>query len=67
VEVIVLLAHKMKLKAIAEGIESTKQFDRLREMGCECGQGYYFAQPMEAKAAYQFMTMREGVGRGAGG
>ena len=58
VEVIVLLAHKMKLKAIAEGIESAKQLDRLREMGCECGQGFYFSQPMEAKAAGQFMQQQ---------
>ncbi len=30
---------------MAEGIETTAQIDRLRELGCTLGQGYYFAQP----------------------
>jgi diguanylate cyclase (GGDEF)-like protein/PAS domain S-box-containing protein len=51
VEVIVLLAHKLKLKVIAEGIESAKQFDHLRDMGCNSGQGFLFSQPVDAKAA----------------
>lgn len=55
VEMIITLAHKMKLRVIAEGIETVRQFDRLRELGCELGQGYYFSQPLEAKAAEQFM------------
>jgi EAL domain-containing protein (putative c-di-GMP-specific phosphodiesterase class I) len=55
VELIVALAHKMKLSAIAEGIETARQAERLVELGCEYGQGYYFSQPLEAKAAEQFM------------
>lgn len=54
-EVIISLAHKLDLRAIAEGIESAKQLERLVEMGCEFGQGYYFSQPMESKAALQFV------------
>jgi diguanylate cyclase (GGDEF)-like protein/PAS domain S-box-containing protein len=53
--VIVSLAHKLDLRAIAEGIESAKQLERLVEMGCEFGQGYYFSQPLESKAALQFV------------
>ena len=49
VELIVTLAHKMKLKLIAEGIETARQAERLRELGCEFGQGYYFSQPLERK------------------
>jgi len=44
VELIILLAHKLKLKVIAEGIESAKQWERLRELGCDLGQGYFFSQ-----------------------
>jgi diguanylate cyclase (GGDEF)-like protein/PAS domain S-box-containing protein len=66
VEVIILLAHKMKLKAIAGGIESPRHLERLREMGCEYGQGYHFAQPMEAKAALQYMRRQETLSRGTG-
>jgi diguanylate cyclase (GGDEF)-like protein/PAS domain S-box-containing protein len=51
VELIILLAHKLKLKVIAEGIESPRQLDHLHQMGCDLGQGYSFSQPVEAKAA----------------
>ncbi|HXM66635.1 MAG TPA: EAL domain-containing protein [Candidatus Acidoferrum sp.] len=51
VELIVLLAHKLKLRVIAEGIESTKQFDHLLALGCELGQGYLLSQPVDGKAA----------------
>jgi diguanylate cyclase (GGDEF)-like protein/PAS domain S-box-containing protein len=54
-EVIISLAHKLDLRVIAEGIESAKQLERLIEMGCEFGQGYYFSQPLESKAALQFV------------
>ena len=55
VELIVTVAHKMKLKVIAEGIDTARQVERLRELGCEFGQGYYFSQPLDAKAAQQFL------------
>jgi len=54
-EVIISLAHKLDLRVIAEGIESAKQLERLIEMGCEFGQGYYFSQALESKAALQFV------------
>ena len=55
IEMIITLAHKMKLRAIAEGIETLAQYERLRDLGCEFGQGYYFSQPLESKAALQFL------------
>ena len=55
VELTITLAHKMNLTAIAEGIETAKQMDRLRELGCEYGQGYYFSQVLDPKAAQQFI------------
>ncbi len=51
VELIVLLAHKLKLKVIAEGIETAKHWEHLRELGCEQGQGYFFSPPLEPEAA----------------
>jgi EAL domain-containing protein (putative c-di-GMP-specific phosphodiesterase class I) len=54
----------MNLRVIAEGIETVRQFERLRELGCEFGQGYYFSQPLEAKAALQFLR-RQGTARAA--
>ena len=55
VGLIAALAQKMNLKAIAEGIESARQVERLLELKCEYGQGYYFSQSRGAKTALQFM------------
>ena len=65
VELIIALAHKLNFKVIAEGIESVRQLERLAELGCEYGQGYYFSQPMEARAALLYMRQQV-AGRGAG-
>ena len=66
VEVFITLAHKMNLKVIAEGIEAARQAERLSELGCEFGQGYYFSQPLEAKAALEYMRRQASRGRGTG-
>jgi len=55
VELIILLSQKLKFKVIAEGVESSKQLDQLRELGCELGQGYFFSAPVDAKAAEQLL------------
>lgn len=55
VEMIITIAHKMGLRTIAAGVESVRQFERLLELGCDFGQGYYFSQPLEPKAALLFM------------
>jgi EAL domain-containing protein (putative c-di-GMP-specific phosphodiesterase class I) len=46
VEMITSLAHRFKLKVVAEGIEDEKTLDALRELKCDIGQGYYIARPM---------------------
>jgi len=66
VELITSLAHKMNLKAIAEGIETSRQVEQLLQLGCEYGQGYYFSQPMEARAAQQFMRQQVAPARAKG-
>ena len=50
VGLIAALAQKMNLKAIAEGIESARQVERLLELKCEYGQGYYFSQGRQNRA-----------------
>jgi EAL domain-containing protein (putative c-di-GMP-specific phosphodiesterase class I) len=39
------------LDVTAEGIETPEQLARLRELGCESGQGYLFSKPVEAVKA----------------
>ncbi len=71
VEVIITLAHKMNLRAVAEGIETAKQVEHLRGLGCEFGQGYFFSQPLEPKAVMPFLRQQvvvapAGTGASAG-
>ena len=47
---IVDLGRAMHLVMVAEGIEHVEQADALRRVGCELGQGFYLARPMEAAA-----------------
>jgi len=57
-ELITLLAHRLKLKVIAEGIESQKQFERLLELGCDLGQGFLFSQPLQVTAVEGLLRER---------
>ncbi|MDE2418911.1 MAG: EAL domain-containing protein [Burkholderiales bacterium] len=54
-EAIVVMAHKLGLKVIAEGVETQEQLDLLRQIGCDCGQGYFFARPMPLPAFEKFL------------
>jgi EAL domain-containing protein (putative c-di-GMP-specific phosphodiesterase class I) len=65
IEVIITLAHKMNLQVIAEGIENTKQVERLRELTCELGQGYFFSQPLDSKAVVQLVRQQAPPARSA--
>jgi len=47
-EAIVVMAHKLNIKVIAEGIETEVQRDILTAMGCDFGQGYLFSRPVPA-------------------
>lgn len=44
--VILLIAQRLGLDTIAEGVENEAQLDFLRDHGCRMGQGYYFSQPL---------------------
>ncbi len=48
---IISLAHSLDLSITAEGIEDSKQYDRLKAGGCDYIQGYYFSKPLEIDMA----------------
>jgi predicted signal transduction protein with EAL and GGDEF domain len=55
---IVTLGHALGLKIIAEGIETEGQAAILRNMGCDIGQGYLFAQPLSQERAIAWVAGR---------
>jgi EAL domain-containing protein (putative c-di-GMP-specific phosphodiesterase class I) len=51
VRIIIMLAHNLGLKVVAEGTETEEQVSLLKEMTCELAQGYVFARPGDHAAA----------------
>jgi diguanylate cyclase (GGDEF)-like protein/PAS domain S-box-containing protein len=47
-EAIIVMAHKLGLKVIAEGVETIEQRNLLFSVGCDYGQGYLFSRPVSA-------------------
>lgn len=54
-EAIIAMAHKLKLKVVAEGIETVEQRNCLTDMGCDYGQGYLFSKPIAAEEIDDFI------------
>jgi EAL domain-containing protein (putative c-di-GMP-specific phosphodiesterase class I) len=52
------LAHKLRLRTVAEGVESQANCDLLVELGCELAQGYFIAKPMGASACLDWIRER---------
>ena len=55
VRVIVMLAHNLGLKVVAEGVETQAQLNLLREIGCERAQGYLFSKPVDHQAIVKLL------------
>ncbi len=47
VRIIIMLAHNLGLKVVAEGVETQAQLDLLKHIGCERAQGYLFSKPVD--------------------
>jgi diguanylate cyclase (GGDEF)-like protein/PAS domain S-box-containing protein len=56
VRTIAALAHTLDMDVTAEGIERPEQLEKLREFGCEYGQGYLFSQPLNNGAAEKLLA-----------
>jgi EAL domain-containing protein (putative c-di-GMP-specific phosphodiesterase class I) len=55
---IIALGRTLNLRIVAEGIEEEWQLERLRSLGCELGQGYYFARPTDAAGFEAYVAAR---------
>ena len=56
VDLIITLAHKLDMNAIAEGIETENHEQILKALNCEYGQGYLFAKPLKSEDATNFLV-----------
>jgi len=56
VEAVIALAHGLRISVVAEGIETEAQFEILRAMGCDVGQGYLFARPLPEPEATRLLA-----------
>jgi EAL domain-containing protein (putative c-di-GMP-specific phosphodiesterase class I) len=52
---VVSLGATLALDVVAEGVEHADQWERLRELGCDLGQGFLFARPMNVGATLAFL------------
>lgn len=55
VESSINMAHKLKVKSVAEGVETQQDWNMLKSMGCDTAQGYFIAKPMDINAFHDFM------------
>lgn len=56
---IIAVANRLGINVIAEGIETEIEFDILKELGCECIQGYLIGKPMSASDfQYKFINKK---------
>lgn len=56
VSAIINIAESLGMKTVAEGIENKAALDKLKSMGCNLGQGYYWSKPVPASEIERFMS-----------
>ena len=64
VRIIIMLAHNLGLKVVAEGAETAEQVGLLKQLKCELAQGYFFARPGDHAAAQALLMSTRTLGAG---
>jgi len=59
IQAIIVMAHQLGIKVVAEGIETKIQKDILIEAGCDYGQGFYFSKPLNETEFLELMESWE--------
>jgi diguanylate cyclase (GGDEF)-like protein/PAS domain S-box-containing protein len=62
IRTIIILGKNLGSKVIAEGVETSEQANRLRKLGCELAQGYYFSAPVDAQGATDLLAGQRHAG-----
>ena len=56
VQAIIALAHALRLQAVAEGVETRVQLERLQDLGCDLAQGFLLMEPVSAAGAESLLA-----------
>lgn len=56
---IIALGQNLKLQIVAEGVESVEQVERLRQLDCDLGQGFFFYPPLDATRLDSLMVRHQ--------
>ena len=64
---IIDLAHNFDMTVVAEGVEDAETLQRLTELGCDYGQGYFIGRPMTLEAFERWVEAGARSGQGAQG
>jgi EAL domain-containing protein (putative c-di-GMP-specific phosphodiesterase class I) len=59
VQAIISMAHSLRLKVVAEGVETIEQLDSLKSMGCDQYQGFHFSPPLSVADFGDLMRVRK--------
>ncbi|MDV3426175.1 MAG: EAL domain-containing protein, partial [Bacillota bacterium] len=57
-QIIINLSHSLKMKVIAEGVETRKQFEFMKDNNCDEIQGYYYSPPVSAEKLEELIKIR---------
>ena len=60
---IIKLASDLDLRPVAEGIERADQLERLLDLHCDLGQGFYFAKPLPMEGVDELLATRRALAR----
>jgi diguanylate cyclase (GGDEF)-like protein len=58
VDLVLKLLSETQIQVVAEGIETLDQLQKLRQLHCDFGQGYYFSKPIDANKIPEFVNSR---------
>lgn len=61
VEAILAMSQRMGIRVVVEGVETKKQLDKVRDMGCDEIQGFYISRPLPADQMGKWLTAVKGV------
>ena len=67
VRAIIVLAHNLGLKVVAEGTEKEEQINLLKQLNCEMAQGYFFSRPADDQAMLKLLASNRDASAAAAG